>query len=102
MASVAICTAVWNPNVTSVADRSLSIVLGTPTTFTPSPRQLVGHAERVLAADGDQGVDAEVGQRRLDLLDAAVDLVRVGPRRAEDRAAPRQDARGSARRRAAS
>jgi hypothetical protein len=40
MASVAICTAVWNPNVKSVADRSLSIVLGTPTTFTPSVASL--------------------------------------------------------------
>ena len=35
MASVAICTAVLNPKVTSVADRSLSMVLGTPTTATP-------------------------------------------------------------------
>ena len=35
MASVAICTAVLKPKVTSVADRSLSIVLGTPTTATP-------------------------------------------------------------------
>ncbi len=58
MASTATCTAVWNPNVTSVADRSLSIVLGTPTTGTPSTGQLVGHAERVLATDGDQGIDA--------------------------------------------
>ncbi len=32
IASVAICTAVSKPNVTSVADRSLSIVFGTPTT----------------------------------------------------------------------
>ncbi len=37
MASDAICTAVSNPNVKSVALRSLSIVLGTPTTLTPSP-----------------------------------------------------------------
>jgi hypothetical protein len=36
MASVAICTAVWKPKVTSVPARSLSIVLGTPTTGTPS------------------------------------------------------------------
>ena len=36
MASVAICTAVWKPNVKSVAARSLSIVLGTPTTGMPS------------------------------------------------------------------
>ena len=36
IASVAICTAVWKPKVTSVPARSLSIVLGTPTTGTPS------------------------------------------------------------------
>ena len=35
MASVAICTAVSKPKVVSVALRSLSIVLGTPTTATP-------------------------------------------------------------------
>ena len=39
-ASVAICTAVWNPNVTSVAAMSLSIVFGTATTLRPSsPRR---------------------------------------------------------------
>jgi hypothetical protein len=36
IASVAICTAVWKPKVTSVPARSLSIVLGTPTTGTLS------------------------------------------------------------------
>ncbi len=36
IASVAICTAVWKPNVKSVAARSLSIVFGTPTTLMPS------------------------------------------------------------------
>ncbi len=36
MASVAICTAVWKPKVTSVAERSLSMVFGTPTTAIPS------------------------------------------------------------------
>ncbi len=35
IASVAVCTAVWKPKVTSVPDRSLSIVLGTPTARTP-------------------------------------------------------------------
>ena len=35
MASVAVATAVWKPNVTWVAARSLSIVLGTPTTESP-------------------------------------------------------------------
>jgi hypothetical protein len=36
MASTQICTAVSKPKVSSVADRSLSIVFGTPTTATPS------------------------------------------------------------------
>ncbi len=36
IASVAMCSAVSNPNVTSVPPRSLSIVFGTPITFTPS------------------------------------------------------------------
>ena len=36
MASTAICTAVSKPKVSSVPDRSLSMVFGTPTTFTPS------------------------------------------------------------------
>jgi len=35
MASDTVCSAVSNPNVISVADKSLSIVLGTPTIFTP-------------------------------------------------------------------
>src|SRR5262249_51637388 len=49
-------------------------------------------AERVLAADGDERVDAEFGQVRLDFVDAAVDLEWVRPGRSEDRAAARQDA----------
>ncbi len=40
MASVAICTAVSKPKVISVALRSLSMVLGTPTTGTPSAASL--------------------------------------------------------------
>ena len=45
MASVAICTAVWNPNVTSVPTMSLSIVFGTPTIGSPcSSVQLAGDA----------------------------------------------------------
>ena len=55
-----------------------------------------GDAEGVLAADDDQRVDAEAGQVVLDPLDAvaaaARALQRVGPGRAEDRAAERQDA----------
>ena len=41
MASVAMLTAVSKPNVKSVPDRSLSIVLGTPTTLTPRSASLV-------------------------------------------------------------
>ncbi len=37
IASTHTWTAVSKPNVSSVADRSLSIVFGTPTTLTPSP-----------------------------------------------------------------
>ena len=41
MASVAMLTAVSKPKVKSVPERSLSIVFGTPTTFTPSSASLV-------------------------------------------------------------
>ena len=68
------------------------MVFGTPTTLTPELVQLGGDAEGVLAADRDQRVDAEGVQVLADLVDAAVDLERVGARRAEDRAAARQDA----------
>ena len=85
MASTAICTAVSKPKVSSVPDRSLSMVFGTPTTFTPSSMELVGHAEGVLAADGDERVDAEALEAGLAGVDPAVDLERVGARRAEDR-----------------
>ncbi len=55
-----------------------------------------GDAEGVLAADDDQGVDAEPGQVVLDPLDpgpaGTALLERIRPRRAEDRAAARQDA----------
>ncbi len=54
--------------------------------------ELGGDAEGVLAADRDQRVDAQAGEVRLDLLDAAVDLERVGTGRAEDGTAARQDA----------
>ena len=92
MASTQICTAVSKPKVSSVADRSLSIVFGHADHVHALAGQPVGHAERVLAADGDERVDAVLGERGPHLLGAAVDLVRVGARRAEDRAAPRQGA----------
>src|SRR5690606_6027539 len=50
------------------------------------------HAERVFAADRDEGVHAGVGEVRLDPLDAPLDLEGVGPGRAEDRATAREDA----------
>ena len=60
IASIAICTAVSNPKVSSVPDRSLSIVFGTPTTLHAGSNELGRHTQRVLAADGDQRVDAEL------------------------------------------
>ena len=57
MASVAICTAVSNPKVTSVPDRSLSMVLGMPTASHAVVPEAVGHAEGVLAPHRHQRVD---------------------------------------------
>src|SRR5205814_4983477 len=48
-------------------------------------------AERVLAADRHERVESEGAEVLEHLLDAAFDLVRVRPRRADDRAAARQD-----------
>ena len=84
IASVTICTAVWKPNVTSVPPRSLSIVFGTPTTGMPASCRRSGDAERVLAADRDQRVDAARAQRRADRvgpsLPSAKGFVREVPR----------------------
>src|SRR5207253_7654948 len=49
-------------------------------------------AEGVLAADRNERVDALALEIRAHLVDGAVDLVRVGARRADDRPATRQDA----------
>ncbi len=49
--------------------------------------QLVGHPQRVLAADGDEGVDAEPFEAGPAGVDPSVDGERVGPRRAQDGAA---------------
>ena len=53
--------------------------------------ELRGDAERVLAADRDERVEPFALEGREHLLDTALDLVRVRPRRAEDRPAARQD-----------
>jgi hypothetical protein len=63
IASVAICTAVLNPNVMSVPTMSLSIVLGTPTTASRARCELAGDAQRPVAADHDETVEAHVGHR---------------------------------------
>src|SRR5690606_17379450 len=54
--------------------------------------QLGGHPEGVLAADGDQSVQAVVLHALDHLLHPALDLERVGPGGAENGAAARQDA----------
>ena len=92
MASTQIWTAVSKPNVSSVADRSLSMVLGTPTTGTPSAARRLA-TPRVssppMATRASMPSSAERGPGP---LRAAVDLVRVGARRPQDRAAPGQRA----------
>src|SRR5213076_2737450 len=47
-------------------------------------------AERVLAADRDQRIQTGAGEVLLHLVDAAVELVRIRPRRADDRPAARK------------
>ena len=92
IASIAMLTAVSKPNVKSVPDRSLSIVLGTPTTLTPRSASLVA-TPRVSSPPIAISASHAVGRKVvLDLLDAALDRERVGARRAEDRATARQDA----------
>jgi hypothetical protein len=61
-----------------------------PDDVDPEVVQLGGDAEGVLAADRDERVDAEVLQVAPDPLDAVGNCERVGARRAEDRAASRQ------------
>ena len=90
IASVATWTAVANPMQASVPDRSLSIVLGIPTTGTPSEDMLRRRSHRPLTADRDERVDAEVGEGPADALDALL-AIGVGAGRAEDRPAPVQD-----------
>ena len=74
-------------------ERSLSIVFGTPTT---GKRVLAieasGHAERVLAADRDERVELLLARSASSTAShAAVDLVRFGARRSEDRPAARKN-----------
>ena len=91
IASVAICSAVSNPNVTSVAAEVVVDRLRHADHVHAVGVQTVGDAERVLAADRDQPVEVVVGERLAHLVDAVVALVRVRPRAAEDRSAARQD-----------
>ena len=63
------------------------MVFGTPTTPMPSSVSRLATPERVLAADRDERVDAEPVRLVADRVDPAVELVGVGPGRAEDGAA---------------
>ena len=93
IASVAICTAVSKPNVMSVPPRSLSIVFGTPSTGRPcSPWSRA-------AAPSVSSPPIAISPFRLsvchvlaDPLGPVVALEGVRARRAQDRAAARQDA----------
>ena len=62
------CSAVSSPNVTSVQSMSLSMVLGTPTTGTPSSESQLRGGERAFAPDRNQRVDAVVVEGLLDLV----------------------------------
>ena len=53
-------SAVSKPRLYSVTGRSLSIVLGMPMTWAPALDSFCGHADGVIAADGDEHVQAEV------------------------------------------
>ena len=70
------------------------MVLGTPTTWMPCSPSSRAHAERVLAADGDEGVDTAFAEGGGDALRPAVLLEGVGPRGAEDRPAAVQEPAG--------
>src|SRR4029079_11709928 len=61
-----------------------------PAAVTPRLVKLRRPPERVLATDGDQRVHTQVLQVVLDPRDAVLDGERVGPRGAQNRAAPRQ------------
>ena len=53
--------------------------------------QLLRHAQGILAADRDQGVDAEPRDRRLHLLGPPLHFERIRPRGPQDRPPARQD-----------
>ena len=87
IASVAICTAVWKPNVKSVPARSLSIVFGTPTTSmpcSPSLRATPSVSSPPIAIRLSTPLASSVAAIR---SAPAVLLEGVGARGAEDRAA---------------
>ena len=63
MASVAKSTAVSKPKQFIVPTMSLSMVFGTPTIGMPRFVELVRDAERAVAADDDQRVEAQLVER---------------------------------------
>ena len=94
IASVAIWTAVSKPNVMSVPARSLSIVFGTPMTGRPcSPCSRAAAPSVSSPPIAIRPVEASVESSvAADQLGPVVALERVRARRAQDRAAARQDA----------
>ena len=92
MASVAICTAVSKPKVMSVPLMSLSMVLGTPMTGSPSSDSSSADAQRAVAADHDQRVDAVALDGALAAGQAVAVDVRIHPRGAQNGAAAGEDA----------
>ena len=85
-------TAVSKPKVWSVPLMSLSMVLGTPTAGHAVFAEEEGDGLRVVAAEGDEGVDLVELEDFLHLLDAAGNLLHVGARGVEDGAALQLDA----------
>ena len=87
MASVAKLTAVSNPNVLVVPTMSLSMVLGTPTSGIPSFEKRCAIAERAVAADDHQGIEAHP-MEHLDHPGRVVLLAVGGLDRVRERVAP--------------
>ncbi len=103
MASVTVCSAVSNPNVTCGGGKIVVDGLGHTDDFQSLLEKLVADLLRSIAADGDDGVDAELGRvgdhlagnvarNFLAVLDVLVveGIAAVGG--AEDRSAARQNA----------
>jgi hypothetical protein len=89
---VAICTAVLKTE-REIGPREVVVDrLGHTDDVDPVVGEPTRDTERVLAADRNQAIEPLSYKRRPHLLDAAILLIGIGPRSAEDRAATMQDA----------